>query len=499
MIALSKNKLSIRQASYAVTAVIVITTLVFLVEVVQYCVSERQRLATTLRQQVDMVSNVAARAAFHVDDIQAATILDGLFRFENLQSARITTDLGEVLAERRREFPASFADPLARMLFSDVSSQSASLQGSEFASEERSGSKRTTPASGVGIIELRASAELAGREFLTGVAKFATGLVIQFVLLGVALVVIFHRTLTLPLLRYANAVSHLSARDTDQEFLEIPAGHEHDEFGTVVSSTNQLLERIRVQHQELLHREKVAALGSLLAGVSHELNNPLAILAAQSELLVETARDDDTRRRGEKILSMTQRCAVIVRRFLALARRREVEKERVNIGDIISEVLEILEHQLDQAGVKATVSISPDLPPVLADPSQLTQVLLNLVVNAQQALAGIVDERTLDISAKVNDQNGLVEITVADNGPGILPESEGRIFEPFYTTKSEGQGTGLGLSYAFDVARDHGGSLNAGPSTLGGAAFTIKIPKETDGHSTHQPGMNCMETSEEAF
>ena len=483
MIRWARSKLAFRQAGYSVAAIVVVASLISLVETLQFYVGERDRLRTTLRQQVDVASSAAARAAFHVDDIQAATILDGLLHFEDLEWARISTDLGEVLAERRRTIPSSFTDPLARLLFSDVAAHRGTLNVSAINRDDGASTTQTDESAIVGTIELRTSPELAGRNFLNGIATMVTGLVFQFVLLGATLVMIFHRTLTLPLLRYAGAVSRFGTAEVDQPPLEVPKGHEHDEFGIVVVHTNQLLERMKKQHQALLHREKVAALGSLLAGVSHELNNPLAILVAQGELLVETARDAETRVRGEKMLAIINRCAVIVRRFLALARRREVEKETFDIGHTISEVMEIMDHQLEQAGVETTIAVPRTLPPVFADQSQITQVLLNLVINAQQALAVRTEGRRIAIDADYVQEDDAVRITVADNGAGIASEAEWRIFEPFYTTKSEGHGTGLGLSYALTVAQAHGGSLTLGTSRLGGAAFILTLPAVIDGEA----------------
>jgi len=480
MIRWARSRLAFRQAGYAIAAIVVVASLISLVEAFQFYVGERDRLTSAVRQHVDVVSRAAARAAFHVDDIQAATILDGLFHFENLESARITTDLGDVLAERQRTFLSSFADPLARILFGDIASHRGNLAVSGIEAVGDADERRTDEAANVGYIEVRISPELAGRNFLQGVATIVSGLVFQFVLLGVTLIVIFHRTLTLPLLRYADAVSHLGTIEVDQPVLQVPKGHEHDEFGIVVKRTNQLLEHITNQHQALLHREKVAALGTMLAGVSHELNNPLAILVAQCELLVETARDAGTRARGEKMLSMINRCAVVVRRFLALARHREVEREAFDISQTISEVLEIMDHQLQLAGVETSVAVPLVLPPAFADQNQITQVLLNLIVNAQQALAVRSEGRRIAVDVEFVQEDAMIRVTVADNGAGIEAETKGRIFEPFYTTKSEGHGTGLGLSYALDVAQAHGGGLTLGTSRLGGAAFILTVPAVID-------------------
>jgi len=352
MLELVRSKLAVRQASYAVAVIIAIASLISLAGIINLYNDERERLTNNLSQQISMVSSAASRAAFHIDEIQATTTLEGLLQFENLEWARISTNLGQVLAERQRPVRSAFTDPLARYLFGDLVFDQRRLT---FETINQTGNNKIA---NVGMIELRASPELAGEKFLDGTITLVAALLFQFILLGVALAVVFHRTLTLPLLTYADAISKLVTAPGELPRLATPKGHESDELGIVVKRTNQFLEHIETQHQNLLHREKVATLGTLLAGVSHELNNPLSILAVQSELLIETANDAKTRERGEKILAMTNRCTVIVQRFLALARRRDVKKVSVDISGITQEVLEILDHQMMQAGVNTDISIS---------------------------------------------------------------------------------------------------------------------------------------------
>lgn len=483
MFELIQSKLAIRQASYAVAVVTLVASLISLFEITQLYLDERRQLTNTLSQQMKMASGAASRAAFHVDEIQAETTLQGLFQFENLQWARISTDLDKILAEKSRPVRTAFTDPLTRFLFGDLvyaqlnlDMEQVKVAGISAASENKSFKK-------VGLIEIRASPELAGERFLYGTVTLVAALLFQFILLGLVLAIVFHRTLTLPLQSYADAISKLVSTQNRLPRLATPAGHERDEFGMVVARTNQFLEHIESQHQELLHREKVATLGTLLAGVSHELNNPLSILAVQSELLVETTQDPKTRERGRKILAMTNRCAAIVQRFLALARRRDVKKEPSDLRIILREILEILDYQLTQSGIEIDVNISQNIPPILADKSQMTQTILNLIVNAQHAVAENEGDRHIAIDAKFLKKVSSVQISVADNGPGVPAELLEHIFEPFYTTKREGKGTGLGLSYALDVTRSHNGDLTTAVSSLGGAVFTLTIPALFEDHN----------------
>ena len=233
--------------------------------------------------------------------------------------------------------------------------------------------------------------------------------------------------------------------------------------------------KIEAQREALIHRERVGALGSLLAGVAHELNNPLAIVMAQAELLAETANDKKTKERADKILRPAERCTRIVRTFLALARQREVKKAHVDVRDLINDVRELLDYQFRTNDVEVTVDIAPDLPAIWGDAAQLSQALLNLLVNAQQALMEVSTHRAVRIRAARGEEHNLI-ITVSDNGPGIPSSIRDRVFEPFFTTKAEGHGTGLGLSYCLSVAESHGGTVKVEKTRTAGTTITFTLP-----------------------
>jgi PAS domain S-box-containing protein len=228
--------------------------------------------------------------------------------------------------------------------------------------------------------------------------------------------------------------------------------------------------------REALHQsEKLAALGSLLAGVSHELNNPLAAIVGQAEMLEEDSRGTPFEQRAKKISAAADRCARIVQTFLAMARRREPQRAPVEPNVLITDALQLAEYQLRTAGIAATVECDPRVPPILGDRDQLHQVLVNLVINAQQALeASDTAHKKLVIRTALLE-DGKVAIDICDNGPGIAPDVAGRIFEPFFTTKPQGVGTGVGLSFSHGIVEAHGGRLHHIPSDRG-ATFRIELP-----------------------
>ena len=228
--------------------------------------------------------------------------------------------------------------------------------------------------------------------------------------------------------------------------------------------------------REALHQsEKLAALGSLLAGVSHELNNPLSAIVGQAEMLEEDALGTPLEARAKKISAAADRCARIVQTFLAMARRREPDRLAIDPNALVVDALQITEYALRTTGITASVECDPNVPAIEGDRDQLHQVLVNLIINAQQALesAETFDKR-LCVRTCVT-ASGNVAIDIVDNGPGVPQDLTTRIFEPFFTTKPTCSGTGVGLSFSFGIVEAHGGCLSVLPSDKG-ATFRIELP-----------------------
>jgi two-component system NtrC family sensor kinase len=217
-------------------------------------------------------------------------------------------------------------------------------------------------------------------------------------------------------------------------------------------------EELTRQREALYQREKLAALGSLLAGVAHELNNPLSVVVARAVLLEEQG-DATTRTAAVKIRTGAERCARIVRTFLAMARQQRPERGPVAINDVASAALDITAYAVRTSGIEVTLDLADDMPPILADAGQLHQVLLNLIINAQHALQDQPQPRRLRVTSCHDSAADMIRITVADNGPGIPAELRARIFEPYFTTKPTGIGTGVGLAVSLGIVEAHGGTL----------------------------------------
>ena len=249
----------------------------------------------------------------------------------------------------------------------------------------------------------------------------------------------------------------------------------------VVTALVDLTDAKRIQaelerQRQILHQnEKMSALGSLLAGVAHELNNPLSVVVGHAGLLDELAPDEPTRERAVKIRTAADRCARIVRTFLAMARSQPRQRGPVQLNATIEAALEIVAYGLRTADIEVVRELDPDLPMVWGDGDQLHQVFANLFVNAQQALQGIAGPRWLRVTTSHDARR--VSVEVADNGPGIPAEIAPRIFDPFFTTKPRGVGTGIGLSVCHGIVGAHDGEIRLVSQPGGGARFVVRLPR----------------------
>lgn len=250
----------------------------------------------------------------------------------------------------------------------------------------------------------------------------------------------------------------------------------------IVSNVVDLTERKAAaakleQQRELLHQnEKLSAMGELLAGVSHELNNPLSVLVGQALMLQETAPDEVTSQRAEKISKAADRCSRIVKSFLSMARQEPKDMVSVDVNAVIENALDITAYSLRTSGIDVTMSISPDLPSVLGDPDQLIQVLTNLIINAQHALQENDGPRRIHVTTSYRMKSGQVIIKVKDNGPGVPADVRSRIFEPLFTTKEIGAGTGIGLALCHRIVESHRGTIAIESRPGEGAIFAIRLP-----------------------
>jgi PAS domain S-box-containing protein len=247
----------------------------------------------------------------------------------------------------------------------------------------------------------------------------------------------------------------------------------------VILVSKDMTDQKRLQ-QQLLHAEKMAAMGRLVSGVAHELNNPLTAVFGHAQLLLLGAIDEVTRQRAEVIVAEAERAAKIVRNLLSFARPQKPERRVLAIEPLIEETLALRAYELNVCNIRVVKELAPDLPPVLADRHQLQQVLLNLLINAEQAISHRGGRGEIRLRSVTDPERTRVRVAIEDDGPGIPADVMGKIFDPFFTTKEVGQGTGLGLSICYTILEEHGGRIRADNRPQGGAWFEMELPAHAE-------------------
>jgi two-component system, NtrC family, sensor kinase len=262
----------------------------------------------------------------------------------------------------------------------------------------------------------------------------------------------------------------------------------HDECGELAAVFNQTTENIKTsreqlektvetlkttQHQ-LIQSEKLSGIGEFVAGVAHELNNPLTSVMGFAELLQQSDMAEQQRRYLDVIAKSAKRCQKIVASLLSFARRHAPERKVVCVNEIVESAVEILQYQMRTSNIEVVTHLDPRLPATEVDSHQMQQVFLNIINNARQAMEGRPTKGLLRVTTESSNEK--VRIIFQDNGPGIPPENITKIFNPFFTTKEVGKGTGLGLSLCYGIVSEHGGTITPSSEPGQGATFTIELP-----------------------
>jgi PAS domain S-box-containing protein len=243
-----------------------------------------------------------------------------------------------------------------------------------------------------------------------------------------------------------------------------------------VTERKKLQDQAREMYQQLVQAEKLAALGQTMSGVAHELNNPLATILACAERLAGRPADEQTKRDLDAIHNAADRAARIVRNLHTFARKRHTTRTTVDLNQIVRETLGLRLYEQRAANVAIVQALAAGLPPIFADPHQIQQILLNLVINAEQAMLSAHGRGTLVLRSWHDADRDAVILEVNDDGGGMPEEVQARVFDPFFTTKAVGKGTGLGLTVAYAIAQEHGGRLRVESGRGRGASFFLELP-----------------------
>jgi len=247
---------------------------------------------------------------------------------------------------------------------------------------------------------------------------------------------------------------------------------------TDLREREEMEKRLREKQLELIQSEKMASLGKLSAGVAHEINNPLSGVLIYANLVLEELPEGSPLRDDiERIISETTRCKGIVRELLDFARQEEIGYEASDINRIIEEGIHLIRNQAIFHNVDILLDLDPNLPPIYASPARMNQVMLNLTLNAAEAMDG---KGTLTITTRPIQNGNKVRVTVCDTGCGIPPEIKSKVFDPFFTTKEVGKGTGLGLSVTYRILNDCGATIEVESEPGKGATFVIDFLTVTE-------------------
>ncbi|HEX7654324.1 MAG TPA: HAMP domain-containing sensor histidine kinase, partial [Verrucomicrobiae bacterium] len=293
------------------------------------------------------------------------------------------------------------------------------------------------------------------------------GAIIIAIFLGSACISFFINKATGPLRELQAAADAVGRGDFSRRVVVTSK----DELGDLARAFNQMTENIELSQSklkqtvetlkntqaQLIQSEKLSAVGEFVAGVAHELNNPLAAVMGFSEMLKNADVGDKHKRHLELVYKSAERCQKIVQSLLSFARRSAPERKPVGVNKLIEEVLEMVAYPLRTSNVKVVTSYAAKLPVVLADGHQIQQVVLNIINNARQAIEAHSGAGCITITTQ--HEGSWVRVIIQDNGPGISSENLKRIFDPFFTTKGVGKGTGLGLSLCYGMIREHGGNI----------------------------------------
>ena len=258
----------------------------------------------------------------------------------------------------------------------------------------------------------------------------------------------------------------------------------HGKISGVVASARDVTESKTIE-QQLVQKEKLAAMGEMMAGVAHELNNPLTAILGISDLIRERAVDDAMRHQIETVLKQARRAATIVQNLLVFSRPSSLRKSKVQLDQIVKQALDAQHTSLQQKKITIQFQGARDLPPIEGDPKLLVQGFSNLISNAEQAIGSSRESGTLRISAGFAD--GKIILAFSDDGPGISPENLGKVFDPFFTTRRPSGGTGLGLTISQAIVKEHGGKIEVESSPGAGATFRVLLPavvEEASGEAT---------------
>ena len=257
-------------------------------------------------------------------------------------------------------------------------------------------------------------------------------------------------------------------------------------------------ETLQSLQRQVVRQERLAAVGVLVSGVAHELNNPLATILSWAERLQEQTLDATSKRGAEAIVNATERATRIVRDLLTYAKPRPSTRAMIDLNHVVRETLELRAEEQAANSIDVVTALAAGLPPVFADAHRIQQVLLNLMNNAEQAMVTSHGRGSLVVRTWHDAALNTVSFDVSDDGPGLAPEIRTKIFDAFFTTKPVGEGTGLGLAVAYNIVKDHGGRIRVDSEAGRGTSFVVDLPVSATAEAPPSPSPSPAPSPKEA-
>ena len=329
---------------------------------------------------------------------------------------------------------------------------------------------------------------LSKKERTTIATTIRMSIILQFLALGLVVVVgiIINVKLATSIAMPIRNLERITKKISRGDFSESIEVHGHDEIASLAEAFNQMedkldhamtsleeiIKKLQEKQAQLVEAEKLALVGKLAAGIAHEINNPLTSVLTFSNLMLEQCPPSDPRHDKLKLMAReTERARNIVRQLLNFGRETVIKPIKINVNQPVNEIAESLVAQEAFKGIELSMQLGADLPEVYADPAQIGQVVLNILLNA---IHSITPPGTIEVSTRLNGKQ--VEIRFADTGKGIAEDHLHKIFDPFFTTKDASKGTGLGLAVSYGIIKKHGGDIEVASIVDKGTTFTVRLP-----------------------
>jgi two-component system NtrC family sensor kinase len=530
MTAMIRSSLKLKVGLY-LTVVLVAVMGVFVLLLVQQERSEQVRTLVNHMTQLSQVIARSTRYAMLLDEPDIVNrIIEDIGRQEGIQSVRVLskegviahsnlgTEIGAridrqaedcVLCHRDDASPAQAPNP-RKWRIVEAGGGHQVLGTMEVIRNEPSCSnaschQHSASQAVLGVVDITYSLDEVNRTMRLHVWRMIAVSVGFIALVSLSVGWLLHRLVYVPLRDLENGARKLASGNFDEP---IPVRGD-DEFGSLARSSNammgalrksrdelqewvQALERrveertkeLKLAEAEVARGEKLASIGQLAAGIAHELNNPLTGVLTFTTLLRRKMPEGSTDAEDlDLVIRETRRCASIIRRLLDFAREKTPEQKLVDLNALVEETVHFVERSAALQRVEIALALQPGLPPLYADADLIKQVVMNILVNAQQAIEG---SGRIDVATRLHERRKIagsgvpagpaVEIAVTDTGCGIPPENLQRIFDPFFTSKEVGKGTGLGLSVSYGIVRSHGGEIAVESKVGEGSTFRIVLP-----------------------